>query len=75
MCSKPVTKEEVPRITKEELKPLLNSPDVVVVDVRSGRDWKATELKIKGAVRGDPDEIESWSVKYDKSKNLILYCA
>jgi hypothetical protein len=66
---------EVPRMTKEELKGQLSNPDVVIIDVRSGKDWKASEIKIKGAVREDPTESESWIDKYPKDKTLILYCA
>ncbi len=65
----------VPTMTKEELKPLLRRPDVVVIDVRVGKDWKSSELKIKGAVRGDPQKIETWGEKYFKDKTLVLYCA
>ena len=66
---------EVPRMTKEELKPKLDNPDVVIVDVRVGKDWKGSEFKIKGAVRGNPAELSSWAEKYPKDKTLVLYCA
>ncbi|MCK5009141.1 MAG: hypothetical protein KAS98_01555 [Deltaproteobacteria bacterium] len=66
---------EVPRMTKEELKSKLDNPDVVIIDVRVGRDWKASEMKIKGAVRGDPQDLESWAKKYSKDKTLVFYCA
>lgn len=66
---------EVPRMTKEELKPKLDNPDVVIVDVRVGKDWKGSEFKIKGAVRGNPAEFSSWAEKYPKDKTLVLYCA
>ena len=64
-----------PKITKEELRPMLDNPDVVVLDVRTGRDWKASEYKIKGAVRADHSEVESVASKYDKDKTLVIYCA
>ena len=66
---------EVPRMTKEELKTNLDDPDVVIVDVRVGKDWKGSEFKIKGAVRGNPTEFSSWAEKYPKGKTLVLYCA
>ncbi len=66
---------EVPRMTKEELKSKLGTPEVVIIDVRVGRDWKASEMKIKGAVRGDPQDLESWAKKYSKDKTLVFYCA
>ena len=66
---------DVPRMTKEELKGLLSDPGLIIVDVRLGRDWTGSDLKIKGAVREDPQNIESWANKYSKDKTLVLYCA
>jgi rhodanese-related sulfurtransferase len=62
-------------MTKEELKGLLSDPDLIIVDVRLGRDWTGSDLKIKGAVREDPENIESWANKYSKDKTIVLYCA
>ena len=66
---------EVSRMTIEELKTNLDDPDVVIVDVRVGKDWKGSEFKIKGAVRENPSEFNSWAEKYPKDKTLVLYCA
>ena len=66
---------EIPRMTKEQLKAKLGSPNLVVVDVRTGKDWKASEVKIKGAVRGEVDKIESWAKNYSKDSTLVIYCA
>ena len=66
---------EVPRMTKEELKSKLDDPDVVVVDVRVGKDWKGSEFKINGAVRGDKNNIIALAGKYPKDKTFVLYCA
>jgi predicted sulfurtransferase len=65
----------VPKMTIEELKTNLDDPDVVIVDVRVGKDWKGNEFKIKGAVRENPSEFNSWVEKYPKGKTLVLYCA
>lgn len=70
-----VMAEEAPRITKEELRASLNDPDVVILDVRTSRDWKGSEKKIKGAVRENPKRFKSWAHKYPKDKALVLYCA
>ena len=64
-----------PKMTKEELKPMLGDPDVVILDVRIGRDWKASEYKIEGAVRADYREVESVASRYGKDKTFVLYCA
>ena len=63
------------RMTKEELRAMLGSPNLVVIDVRYGKDWTDSDLKIKGAVREDPGAIDSWANKYPKDKTLVFYCA
>jgi len=67
--------DEAPRMTKEQLKALLDDPDVVILDVRTSRDWKGSEKKIKGAVRENPKRFKSWAHTYSKEKTLVLYCA
>ena len=69
------TAAEIPRMTKEELKAKLGTSDLLIVDIRVGTDWKASEMKIKGAVRGDPQNIETWAKKYPKDTTFVLYCA
>ena len=66
---------DVPRITKEELKSKLGDRDIVILDVRRSGDWKASSSKVRGAVREDPADVDSWAAKYPKQKTLILYCA
>lgn len=48
---------EVKTIDKDGLKGLLSSGNVVVLDVRTGSDWSASDYKIKGAVRVEPGEV------------------
>ena len=67
--------ENVPRMTKEELKPLIGDPNVIVIDVRSMGDWQKDTLMIKGAVREDPVDVASWMDKYPKDKTIVFYCA
>lgn len=64
---------DVPRMTKEELKALLEKGDVILLDVRSGRDWKSSEFIIPKALREDPGKVASWASKYSKDKTLVLY--
>jgi rhodanese-related sulfurtransferase len=73
MCSSFVRAEEVPRITKEETVKLLGNADVIIIDVRQATDWKLSREKIKGSVREDPEEIDSWMARYSKDKILIFY--
>jgi hypothetical protein len=64
----------VPRITDEELKAMLGKPDLIIIDVRIERDWKASALKIPGAVWEDFQEADTWMKKYPKEKTIVLYC-
>jgi hypothetical protein len=65
---------EVPKMTKEELRPMLGSPDVAILDVRLGAEWTSSKWKIQGAIREDPEKgIQSWAEKYPKDKTLVLY--
>ena len=67
--------KDVSLITKEELKPIMSDADVVILDVRKGRDWSSSEFKIQGAVRVDPKQVTEWQGNYSKEKKLVLYCA
>lgn len=66
---------EPPRMTKEELKAKLGSPELVLLDVRTGKDWTGSGRKIPGAVREDPGAFSTWSSRYPKDKAIVLYCA
>ncbi len=67
--------DDVPRMTKEELKGHLGDPNVIILDVRTERDWKDSDLRIKGAIREDPTNVDAWLGKYPKDKTIVLYCA
>jgi len=66
---------EAPRIDKETVKGWLGNPQVVIVDVRAGDDWKDSKTKIKGAVRQDPKAVQTWAASLPKDKKIVLYCA
>jgi hypothetical protein len=67
--------DDVPRMTKEELRARLGAPELVILDLRIGRDWQASDLKITGAVREDPGDVAGWVEKYPKEKTIVTYCA
>jgi len=71
----PVLAADAPRIEKEKLKDMLGKPELMLIDVRAGADWKASTQKIKGAVREDPDQVDTWMKKYPKDKTIVFYCA
>lgn len=60
-------------ISINQLKLILDNPEIVIIDVRSSEDWQSSDVKIKGAVRGAPKNFESWAYDFSKDKALILY--
>lgn len=67
--------EQVPRISKEDLKDRLGSPDLILLDVRQQDDWSASNHKIVGAIREEPKAFFNWREKYPRDKTIVLYCA
>ena len=67
--------ENVPRMTKEQVKAQLGNSDLAIIDVRSDHDWQDSNTKIKGAVRENPSKFDSWVNNYPKDKTIVLYCA
>jgi rhodanese-related sulfurtransferase len=65
----------VKSMDSDGLKSMLSSPELVVLDVRTGTDWSESEFKIKGAIRVDPGKVASWAQSYAKDKIYVLYCA
>jgi len=66
---------EVRIMEVDTLKGLLEDPELVVLDVRTGRDWSSSDLIIKGARRVDPRDFDTWSIGLDREKIVVLYCA
>lgn len=52
---------------------ILDEPDVIVLDVRTGRDWQTAEFKIKGARRFAPEAFSQWADQFPRDKTLVLY--
>lgn len=65
--------EKVPRMSKEELRERLH--EVVILDVRSEKDWNESDLKIQGSRRETPTEESRWIEVYPKDQTYVLYCA
>jgi rhodanese-related sulfurtransferase len=70
-----VTAAGVSMITAQDLKAKLGNSDITILDVRREAHWNASDRKIVGAVRENPDAIASWAGRYAKEKTLVLYCA
>jgi hypothetical protein len=61
------------RIDKTGLNDHLESKNVIIVDVREGRDWQSSKYKIKGAIRLEPNDPKIADVPLPKDKTLIFY--
>ncbi len=64
---------EVPRISIEQTKQMLDNPEVVIIDVRTAKSWWRSRTKILSAVREEPGSVKQWAGKYPKDKTLIFY--
>jgi hypothetical protein len=49
--------DNVPRINAEQLKNVIDDPGLVLLDVRTEKDWGKSDRKIVGAVRVDPNDV------------------
>ncbi len=67
--------DDAPRMDKDELKALIDNPDVVILDARTPSDWNQSENKIKGAHRLDQSNIKSVEAMYPKEKTIVVYCS
>jgi rhodanese-related sulfurtransferase len=74
LTSIPLFAASVPVMKKDELKSLLGSENLVILDVRSETDWSASEYKIKDAVRVDNGNF-SVIRNYPSNSIFVLYCA
>jgi len=67
--------DDVPRMSIEELKQQMESPNLMIIDVRTTADWNNSTMKIKGSIREDPSNVTSWMAKLPPDKILVFYCA
>jgi len=64
----------VPMLSVQELKARLGSPGLTLIDVRYPEHWEKSRIKIPGAIREEAEEVASWSKKYPKTADILLYC-
>lgn len=68
--------DDVPRITVQELKASIEKNEAVtVVDVRSRGSFERSDVKIKGAVRIAPNELNERASELPSGRDLIFYCS
>ena len=74
-CESNAVDNEPAAVSIQQVKAMLEKPEVVIIDVRKPRNWWRSTKKILNAVREDPFEVDKWADKYAKDKTLIFYCA
>jgi len=70
-----MAEDSIPRMEAKELLSMIDSPDVVIIDVRQNGDWNRAGDMIKNARRESPNNVESWIESISKDKTIVLYCA
>jgi hypothetical protein len=65
--------DDAPRITKEEAKALLGTPNVVFIDARTDAAWGGSDRKIMGAVRFDRYDPDALLGGYTRDTKFIIY--
>ena len=73
--SQPAPYEDIPRMTKEELKSHLGKSDLVILDARVEQQWLSSDTKIPGASHLKEEDVKSWAEAQDRNKTYVLYCA
>ena len=70
-----IASDGVPRITNETLKAKIEKgEDIIILDVRAGMSYNDSSIKIKGALRIPPNEIEARYKELPMDKEIITYC-
>jgi rhodanese-related sulfurtransferase len=64
------------RIELNEFKRKLDRGEpVYIIDTRSPRDWKASDVKIPGAVRLHFRDLDAHLAKLPRDGTIVTYCA
>ena len=67
--------DNVPRITVQELKVKMDKgEDVVIIDVRLGREYEDSKIRMKGAIRIPIVQLEARSKELPRDKEIVTYC-
>lgn len=61
-------------IAPNDLKPLVQSGSVLLIDVRRPGDHAADTLKLPGAEWKNPEQVADWCRAVPKDRDVIIYC-
>ncbi len=75
LISMSASASELSVISVDQFSQIQDNPAIMIIDVRQGRDWRSSNMKIKGAVRRAPENFKAWANQLPKDKQLVLYCA
>jgi hypothetical protein len=71
----PTPFEQIPRMTKEQLKGMLGKPDLVVFDVRFIKQYEQSDKKLPGAVFIDSENMAKVISESPLDRTYVFYCA
>lgn len=70
----PSSVEQVPRLTKEQVRGMLGKPDAIVMDGRYIKQYEQSDRKLPGAVFFQPETIDEFVKNHpQKDKTYIIY--
>jgi hypothetical protein len=62
-----------PKVAKEQIRDLVGKEDFFLLDVRPNEQWRATPVKLPGAVHEDPEDVAAWAYRYPKGAKIVTY--
>ena len=62
-------------ITPEQLYAMRRSGDCILIDIRRESDLEADGTVIPGAIRGNPESLDTWANSLPAHRTIIVYCA
>jgi NhaP-type Na+/H+ or K+/H+ antiporter len=67
--------DAVPRLAPAELAGQLAGPQPpLVLDVRTGSQYRQEGARIPGSIHVPPDEVWSWAQQQDRARAIVAYC-
>lgn len=62
-------------IKPEQLDAMRRSGDCILIDIRLEQDFAADGTVIPGAIRGNPEDLDTWAKALPTHRPIIVYCA
>lgn len=71
----PAALVDVPLMSKEELRANLGSSALLILDVRTRKQWETSQHKIPGAHWMPKERVDAWGGNLPRNKTILVYCA